>query len=153
VTELRGVIRTGPAGAPLAVLLGGADSDGQLGVVEMEMAAGSGGPPLHVHPTHGEGFYVLVGKVTFRVGDAVIEAGPGSWLFAPRNTPHTLANLSDDAARVLCGFAPGGFERRFQRAIARQLGEPLPPELEELSAAERETRLIGPPLGPLQPGG
>jgi hypothetical protein len=40
-------------------------------------------------------------------------------------------------------FAPGGFERRFERMLAKQHGEAV---LAELSEAEQETRLIGPPL-------
>jgi hypothetical protein len=40
-------------------------------------------------------------------------------------------------------FAPGGFERRFERMLAKQHGAAV---LAELSEAERATRLIGPPL-------
>ncbi len=39
----------------IQVHLRGDDSDGGLAVVEFVMAAGEGGPPLHVHPKHGEG--------------------------------------------------------------------------------------------------
>jgi hypothetical protein len=49
----------------------------------------------------------------------------------------------------LCMFAPGGFERRFERMLARQHGDAV---LAELSEAERATRLIGPLLvSPAQP--
>lgn len=106
------------------------------------MTAGSAGPLLHVHPTHGEGFYVLAGELTFQVGDEIVSGGPGTWVFAPRDTPHTLANLSDQDARLLCVFAPGGFERRFERMIAQQTGQQLPGEMSE---AERATRMVGPP--------
>lgn len=77
----------------LRILQRSADSGGDLGAVEMVMTAGSGGPPLHLHPTHGEGFYVLAGELTLQLGDEIITGGPGTWAFAPRNTPHTLANL------------------------------------------------------------
>jgi hypothetical protein len=43
--------------------------------------------------------------------------------------------------RLLCVFAPAGFERRFERLLAEQAGQPPP----ERSAAERETRILGPP--------
>jgi hypothetical protein len=65
------------------------------------------------------------------------------WAFAPRDTPHTLANLGSVDARVLCVFAPGGFERRFERMLAEQRGLPSPGGPSE---AEQATRLIGPPL-------
>jgi quercetin dioxygenase-like cupin family protein len=60
------------------VLLRCHDSAGELGLVEMAMSAGASGPPLHVHPTHGEGFYVLAGDLSFRVGDDIITGGPGT---------------------------------------------------------------------------
>lgn len=49
--------------------------------------------------------------------------------------------------RVLCLFAPSGFERRFERFLAEQVGTPLP----ERTAAERETRMIGPTLAERRP--
>jgi hypothetical protein len=52
-----GVAQLGPSTSPLHIRLRSLDSGGELGVVELEMAPGSEGPPLHVHPTHGEGFY------------------------------------------------------------------------------------------------
>lgn len=128
---------------PLRVLLAG---PAEVAVVDMEMATGSAGPPLHVHPTHGEGFYVLAGLLTVQVDAEIVTAGPGTWLWAPRDTPHTLANLGTDAARVLCVFAPGGFERRFQRILAELDGGTVPAGLVEPSEAERATRIVGPPL-------
>lgn len=148
MTDLPGVIRPGPAGDPLRILLSSEGSEGELGVVDLEMTAGSNGPPLHLHPTHGEAFYVLQGHLTFQVGPRVVTAGPGTFLFAPRNTPHTLANFGVAPGRLLCVFAPGGFERRFERMLARHGGADVPGELLELADAERATELIGPPLTP-----
>lgn len=145
MTIIRGVVQTGPSVDPLQIRLRSEDSGGEVGVVEMEMPAGSEGPPLHVHPTHGEGFYVLAGELTFRVGDQIVSGGPGTWVFAPRDTPHTLANHSDQDGRLLCVFAPAGFERRFERMIAQRTGQPVP---DEPSEAEQATRMIGPPLLP-----
>ncbi|WP_442928885.1 cupin domain-containing protein [Modestobacter sp. VKM Ac-2980] len=57
-----------------------------------------------MHPTHGERFYVLTGLLSFQVGSEVITAGPGSWLFAPRNTPDTLANLGSESGHF-CAYS------------------------------------------------
>jgi quercetin dioxygenase-like cupin family protein len=146
MTTIDGVIKPRRTPEPLRLLLESADSSGELGVVEMQMPPRAGGPPLHVHPTHGEGFYVLEGQLAFQVGSEVVTAGPGTWLFAPRNIPHTLANPGDQLGTVLCFFAPGGFERRFARALAQQAGGSLPAGLEALSEAERLTKAVGPPL-------
>ncbi len=148
MTDLPGVIRPGRANDPLRILLNSADSSGELGVVELEMEAGSSGPPLHRHPTHGEGFYVLQGLLTFQIGRQVVTAEPRTFLFAPQGTPHTLANFGAAPGRLLCVFAPGGFERRFERMLARHGGSDVPAELLELADAERATALIGPPLTP-----
>jgi quercetin dioxygenase-like cupin family protein len=144
MASARGVVRTPTEGELLRVLMNGADSDDGFGCVEMALTPGSSGPPLHVHPTHGEGFYVLAGELSFQVGDEVITGGPGTWVYAPKDTPHTLANLSGHEGRLLCVFAPAGFERRFERMIAEQAGNEPPAEL---SDAERQTRAVGPPLG------
>jgi quercetin dioxygenase-like cupin family protein len=148
MTSLPGVSQLGPDASPLVVRLNRTDSQSDLGVVEMTMTPGTTGPPLHVHPTHGEGFYVLAGYPSFQVGADVVTGGPGLFVFAPRNAPHTLANHGTTDARVLCLFAPGGFERRFERMLARESGQQLADALAELAEAERLTKLIGPPLTP-----
>ena len=104
--------------SPVEVLLRGEQSSGNLAVVELVMEAGSPGPPLHIHPGHGEGFYVLEGEVTFRVGDQVTIAGPGSFAFAPSDLAHTFANRGDKDARLLVLCSPAGFERYFDRLAA-----------------------------------
>jgi quercetin dioxygenase-like cupin family protein len=141
MTTGRGVIRRPSLGEAMRILLGEHDSDGALGVVEMALAPGATGPPLHVHPTHAEAFYVLAGDLSLQVGDEVVTGGLGTWACAPRNVPHTLANFGSDEGRLLCLFAPAGFERCFERMLNKDSGL-----VAELSEAERETRLIGPPL-------
>lgn len=145
MTLLRVVAPRRTSTDPLTVLLNAQESGGDLGVVEMTMDPGSAGPPLHVHPTHGEGFFVLAGDLSFQLGDEVVTGGPGTWAFAPRDTPHTLANLGAEEGRLLCVFAPGGFERRFERMLADASGDAVGWERTE---AERATRLIGPPMAP-----
>ena len=146
MTNGRGVIHRPSAEAALRILLGERDCDGALGAVEMAFAPGDSGPPLHVHPTHAEAFYVLAGDLSLQVGDEVVTGGPGTWACAPKNVPHTLANLGAHAGRVLCLFAPGGFERRFERMLAQRHGEGNAADLAELTESERLTRLVGPPI-------
>ena len=149
MTFLPGIVQLDRTPTDVQIRLRSAESDGELGVVELVMAPASSGPPLHRHPTHGEGFYVLDGRLTFQVGDRIVTAEPGAWLFAPRNAPHTLANFENEPGRLLCVFAPAGFERRFERALAQQMDDPaLAESLRELAEAERLTELLGPPLTP-----
>jgi quercetin dioxygenase-like cupin family protein len=108
------------------VHLRGNGTDGDLAVIELVMAAGEVGPPLHVHPKHGEGFSVLEGEVTFQVGDELVTAGPGTFAFAAAGTPHTLANRTDRDARMLVLRAPAGFEEDFDRLAAARPGDGAP---------------------------
>jgi quercetin dioxygenase-like cupin family protein len=95
----------------LAVLLRGEESEGRLALVELDVAPGAPGPPLHVHETWDEGFYVLAGEITFQAGERRVTARAGMFVFAPRGTPHTFANLSGHDARMLLILTPAGFER------------------------------------------
>jgi mannose-6-phosphate isomerase-like protein (cupin superfamily) len=114
----------GPGGGERVEILGNvldikttaADSAGRLSVVEYDAVPGFPGPPLHVH-AFDEVFYVLAGRLTFRVGDEVHEVGPGGCAYLPELVPHTFANPTDERARFLVVCAPGGFEDYF-RALA-----------------------------------
>jgi quercetin dioxygenase-like cupin family protein len=116
---------------PISVLLRGQQSDGHLAVIDMVIAANNGGPPLHVHPHHAEGFYVLDGELVVQVGDDVRVARAGSFAFAPPHTPHTFANFSGRDARLLVLCSPAGFEPYFERLAA---GEPATPPAGEAIA-------------------
>jgi quercetin dioxygenase-like cupin family protein len=143
-----GIVRHPAGGEDLRILLAACENDDALGVVEMRLPTGGQGPPLHVHPTHGEGFYVLAGELTVQVGEDVVTAGPGTWAFAPRDVAHTLANHGRATVRLLSVFAPGGFERRFERMVADETGGSRGAALAQPSEAEAATRAVGPPLRP-----
>jgi len=63
---------------------------GAYGLVESWIPAGSS-PPLHIHRREDEAFWVMEGTVTFRAGDETITASPGSFVFLPRDLPHTFS--------------------------------------------------------------
>ena len=67
----------------------------------------------------------------------------GELAFAPRGVPHTYANLSGAAARVLMVITPTGFERYFARIAAERQGDE-PPELARRPVPEVTT--LGPPI-------
>jgi quercetin dioxygenase-like cupin family protein len=117
-------------GQPIEVLLRGDDSGGRLALVEMDVPATFARPPLHVHASWDEGFYVLEGELTVQVGEDVMTAGPGTFAFAAREAPHTFANLSGRHARILVTLMPAGFEHYLET------GRRPPPH----------TRTVGPTL-------
>jgi quercetin dioxygenase-like cupin family protein len=117
-------------GFDATVLLRSEQTAGAIGAVEVRVPAGWEGPPLHQH-AFDEAFYVLDGALTFQLGDELVAAGPGAFVFAPGGAVHTLANRSEAPARYLLLCTPAGFERRFDAEPAG----PVP-----------ETIVVGPPI-------
>ena len=122
-------------------------SGGGLTAIEGVSAPGEG-PPLHVHREHDEFIYTLDGTFRLRLGDDLIETPPGSFVFIPRNTPHTWQNIGDGRARFLATMFPASVE--FE-AFFRRYAE-LPPEergveaFSRLAAETRAMEVVGPPL-------
>lgn len=129
----------------------GAQTGGRAMVTE-QIAPRGGGSPLHVHHNENEWFYVLEGELTFWVGGRVITAPAGSFVFGPRDVPHTFV-VSSEQARFLLVTEPAGFE-----GFVRALGTPAaaaelsptptaPPDMEPVlsAAAEYGIEILGPP--------
>src|SRR6266480_6957806 len=74
-----------------------ADSGGSLAVLEVEIPARTLVKP-HSHSREDEFSVVLEGTVGIRVGDRVLEAGPGSYLVKPRGIPHAMWKATSDPA-------------------------------------------------------
>ena len=62
--------------------------------------------PLHVHHADDEAWYVLEGRLGFRLGDQDVLASSGSAVLAPRGTPHTYWNAGPAEARYLLVMTP-----------------------------------------------
>ncbi|HKF65678.1 MAG TPA: cupin domain-containing protein, partial [Vicinamibacterales bacterium] len=66
-----------------------ASTNGAFGLVESLIAPGFS-PPLHVHHREDESFWVLEGELSMRCGDRTFRASAGSYVFLPRDVPHTF---------------------------------------------------------------
>jgi quercetin dioxygenase-like cupin family protein len=126
-------------------------NNGRVAVVEHLGTQGLGSP-LHVHRNEDEWFYVTEGELTFWVGGETINAPAGSFVYGPRDVPHTFS-VTSDQARFLLVTEPAGFEG-FMRALsepAQALTLPPPslqqpaPELMMAAAAEYGIEILGPP--------
>lgn len=62
--------------------------------------------PLHLHHNDDEAWYVVEGKLCVKVGDDTVEAGAGSAVMAPRETPHTYWNPDPLPVRYLLIMTP-----------------------------------------------
>src|SRR5256712_3908771 len=90
-------------------------TDGRVAVIEHLAPQGSGSP-LHVHHNEDEWFYVTEGELTFWVGGERIEAKAGSFVYGPREIPHTFV-VASPQARFLLVAEPAGLEN-FMRALS-----------------------------------
>jgi quercetin dioxygenase-like cupin family protein len=128
-----------------------AQTGGLFGLKESKAPRGSG-PPLHVHEHEDEACYVLEGEVTFFVGEDVIPASTGAWVYLPRRIPHSL-RIESGEARTLWLVVPGGFESFFVDTFPAAVDGGSPskgsPDLGQLAeAAERyDVTMLGPPPG------
>lgn len=88
--------------------VGGPDSD--FVIVEWRDVGDQGVEwiaPLHRHHRDDEAWYVLEGAMRVRVGDEILEAGPGDAVLAPKGVAHTHGNARPgQLARYLLVMTP-----------------------------------------------
>jgi len=127
------------------------NTGGTVAVIE-HFGPKDSGSPLHVHQIEDEWFYVLEGHMAFMVGDEVIDAPAGSFIFGPKKIPHTFT-VRSETARWLLVSEPAGFEH-FMRTFATPAerleippADGPPPDFEALTALAKEYQIeiVGPP--------
>ena len=94
------------------------DTGGHFSIVHHPMAPRALAAPLHRHHNEDEYSYVIRGRLGALLGDEVLEAGPGTWVFKPRNQWHTFWNAGDEECEIIEVIAPGGFEDFFREISA-----------------------------------
>lgn len=82
---------------------------------------------VHVHRVQEETFYMLEGECEWWVGDQVVRATPGTYLFIPPGVPHNITNISGKPARVLMTVSPPGHEHYFEE-LAKVAARGGPPD-------------------------
>ena len=83
-------------------------------------------PPPHYHTNEDEAFYILEGEMDFHVGDKNFKAGPGAFIFLPRNVPHHF-NIVSKTAKALLLISPAGLEEFFKEFSVPSQTLELPP--------------------------
>jgi mannose-6-phosphate isomerase-like protein (cupin superfamily) len=69
--------------------------------------------PLHRHSKEDEYSFVLEGRMGALLGDDVVYAEAGEFVFKPRHQWHTFWNPDATPCRILEIISPGGFEHFF----------------------------------------
>lgn len=113
------------SGAPMAFLVTGKDTR-HTSMFDWTVPAGfvTG---FHVHRVQEETFYLLEGECEWWVGDRLVRAKPGTFLFIPPGVPHNITNVSGKPARVLMTVSPPGHENYFEE-LAKAVSRDSPPD-------------------------
>jgi mannose-6-phosphate isomerase-like protein (cupin superfamily) len=100
----------------------GDEAGKRFSVVHHPMAPRALAAPLHRHKNEDEFSYVLNGELGALLGDKVVIASPGTWVFKPRGQWHTFWNAGDHPCEIIEVISPAGFENYF-REVASAWGD------------------------------
>jgi AraC-like ligand binding domain len=100
-----------------------------------------------VHQREDEAFHVVEGACSVFIGDGVLEASPGTWVWGPRGVAHGY-QIHSERGRHPSLTMPAGFEGFFEEvaAIATPSADPRD-EMGRLAevTARYGVELLGPP--------
>ena len=122
-------------------------------MVTEQTAPRGAGSPLHVHHNEDEWFYVLEGELTIWVAGQTVVAAAGSFVFGPRDVPHTFV-VSSERGALPAGDAsrPGSRASSARSAVPAPAPEippapTAPPDMEPVlrAAADHGLEILGPP--------
>lgn len=122
-------------------------TNGAFGLMEhLSMPAGFASP-YHTHHLEDEAFYVIEGELAVVVDGNWSAAGPGTYVFGPREIPHGFKVVGDVPVRMLLLCSPGGFEKFVLELSESVELPPAPPDMPKLMAAAAKYKIDI--LGPL----
>jgi quercetin dioxygenase-like cupin family protein len=114
--------------------------------------------PLHVHHAEDEAFYVLEGKIRGILDGRVWEAGPGAFVWLPKDTAHGYRVVGGVPVRTLAITIPSGFDQFVveggEPAGSRTLPPPSEVDFAKLTAATEKygQEILGPLVLPPEDG-
>jgi quercetin dioxygenase-like cupin family protein len=97
-------------GMDLVFHLTGEHTGGRYMLATIQAPVGDPGPPPHYHENEDECFLVQEGSMSFFIAGQWHDVAPGTIVFAPRLSVHTLKNVGDTPSRILVSASPAGFE-------------------------------------------
>jgi mannose-6-phosphate isomerase-like protein (cupin superfamily) len=95
----------------------GDETGERFSLVEHPMGPRALAAPLHLHTREDEYSYVVKGRMGALLGDEVVYAEQGDYVYKPRNQWHTFWNAGDEPAYILEIISPAGFERFFEELV------------------------------------
>jgi uncharacterized protein (TIGR02246 family) len=122
-------------GSPTVLHATGEMTDGRFCLMEQVTMPSGLASPYHRHRNEDEAFYVLDGHVRFVCDGEWVDAGPGTWVYGPREIPHGFKVVGAQPARMLIMCAPAGFEKFVLELCVPLDAMPAPPDMAKLAAA------------------
>jgi mannose-6-phosphate isomerase-like protein (cupin superfamily) len=95
----------------------GPQTGGRFSVIHHQLPPRTLAAPLHRHHREDEHSYVS-GTFGALLGDDVVTAEPGTWVFKPRGQWHTFWNVGDTPCEIIEVISLGGFEDYFRELRA-----------------------------------
>lgn len=133
-------------GIPTVMRSAAETTNGAFALMEhWEMPVGFASP-YHTHHREDESFYVLEGEMAFVCDGKWLKAGPGTFVYGPREIAHGFKVVGCSPARMLILCTPGGFERFVLEQKTPITEPPSPPDMGKLMmlAAKYEIDIHGP---------
>lgn len=126
------------------VLADGDQTSGGLTVLQTQNEPPGFGPPLHRHRDAAEAFFVLEGEYLMFLDDEQHRCPPGSFVYVPRDLPHTFKVSSTGPGKKLNLFTPAAMTGFFEDlARAEASGTATTSALEEI-ATMNHMEILGP---------
>jgi quercetin dioxygenase-like cupin family protein len=112
-------------------LLTGGDTDGHMTVLEIPCAPSAVVAPIHTHTKEDEFQMVLEGEVGFELDGKDINAKAGDMVVQRKNIPMAIWNPTDQPARLLVMFTPGGYDEYLKEVTPHIVAgnQPAMPEI------------------------
>ena len=114
------------------------DTGGQYTLVEVQVDPDIG-PPPHIHHREDEAFYIQEGELEFQLGDQIVIATPGTFLYSPKGHVHRFTNKTTQRAKMLAWYMPAGIEQFFAE-VGVEVDNPDAPSIP--ASPERIERLL-----------
>lgn len=125
------------------IKVSGKDTGSELSIFEYN-GNEKGGPPLHIHHSQDEIFYISQGSYLFQCENEKYLLQKGDMIFLPRGVQHAFAQLSD-TGKLLYFFQPSGKMEDYFRAVGNVEGNPTP-EVGAKLFQDHDMQITGPPL-------
>lgn len=126
------------------VLADGGRSPGDLTVLQTQGEPPGFGPPLHRHRDAAEAFFVLEGEYLMFLEDEQHHCPPGSFVYVPRDVPHTFKVTSAGPGKKLNLFTPAAMVGFFEELAAAEGSGTATPELLDEIATRHHMDVLGP---------